>query len=412
MGGRKKRPWYDFVRNRLAPIYGGEGNVRPVLEDGSIHRTKSQAALLKDMRMADEIGNNRQFNVRQKRRWANLRAELVWARRLSPLAVLKYRCVPYDGQPSNAESCLRFFSSSPRLQQPMNRSKRSRGYYFTFCRMPTFGLAESKQIYDRIHSDGGNTVLLWIGGGFRSRKFPVTWQYNRDHKNIQADFVHELIDYGHRQGNQDTARLHAVSYDCVLTNTRLSIRYQQLRGRQYSRTASGLAKLSGIHCWDMRSTRRARSPQKFMLDYIREMFFDFYPNADGLMIESSDYAICFCSGCQGHSPTSVNSSSCARFPGMFCKARKPDATILVYPHYFPGQERSRVQCDCRKASVYDSRWALFFTPHSAHLDADLLRQAKTTIYWDTSPALKTPHQIQEGARTAAAQGIPGYVPIV
>src|ERR1051325_8164546 len=36
-----------------------------------------------------------------------------------------------------------------------------RGYYFTFCRMPTFGLAEWKQIYDRIHSDGGNTVLLW-----------------------------------------------------------------------------------------------------------------------------------------------------------------------------------------------------------------------------------------------------------
>src|ERR1044071_1932999 len=35
-----------------------------------------------------------------------------------------------------------------------------RGYYFTFCRMPTFGLAEWKQIYDRIHSDGGNTVLL------------------------------------------------------------------------------------------------------------------------------------------------------------------------------------------------------------------------------------------------------------
>src|SRR5207248_8749759 len=59
-----------------------------------------------------------------------------------------------------------------------------RGYYFTFGRMPTFGLAEWKQIYDRIHSDGGNTVLLWVGGGFRSRKFPVTWQYNRDHKNI------------------------------------------------------------------------------------------------------------------------------------------------------------------------------------------------------------------------------------
>ena len=46
---------------------------------------------------------------------------------------------------------------------------------------------------------------------------------------------------------------------------------------------------------------------------------------------------------------------------------------------------------------YDPRWALFFTPHSAHLDPDLLRQAKTTVYWDTSPALRSPRQIQEGA---------------
>ncbi len=48
-----------------------------------------------------------------------------------------------------------------------------RGYYSTFCRMPAFGSAEWKQIYDRIQSDGGNTVLLWsaadsVPGSFRS----------------------------------------------------------------------------------------------------------------------------------------------------------------------------------------------------------------------------------------------------
>src|SRR5438874_13552359 len=58
-----------------------------------------------------------------------------------------------------------------------------RGYYFTFCRMPALGLVEWKQIIDGIESDGGNTILLWVGGGFRSKKFPITWQYNRDHKN-------------------------------------------------------------------------------------------------------------------------------------------------------------------------------------------------------------------------------------
>jgi len=28
--------------------------------------------------------------------------------------------------------------------------------------------------------------------------------------------------------------------------------------------------------------------QQFLAEYVREMFFEFYPNADGLMIESSD----------------------------------------------------------------------------------------------------------------------------
>ena len=34
-----------------------------------------------------------------------------------------------------------------------------------------------------------------------------------------------------------------------------------------------------------------------MLEYAREMAFDFYPEADGLLIESSDYAICHCKDC-------------------------------------------------------------------------------------------------------------------
>ena len=34
-----------------------------------------------------------------------------------------------------------------------------------------------------------------------------------------------------------------------------------------------------------------------MREYIDEMVFDFYPNADGLLIESSDYAVCNCPEC-------------------------------------------------------------------------------------------------------------------
>src|SRR5689334_22394511 len=73
----------------------------------------------------------------------------------------------------------------------------TRGYYMTFMRMPTFGLPQWKQMIDCIHDDGGNTLLLWTGGGFKSKKFPITWKYNATHKNIEKDFVRELIEYAH-----------------------------------------------------------------------------------------------------------------------------------------------------------------------------------------------------------------------
>ena len=90
-----------------------------------------------------------------------------------------------------------------------------RGYYFTFCRMPTFGLPEWKRIFDEIHDDGGNTVILWVGGGFRSRLFPITWQYNLDHRNIQADFVRDLIDYAHTKQIRVLLGYTPFSYDGV-----------------------------------------------------------------------------------------------------------------------------------------------------------------------------------------------------
>src|SRR5690349_1209712 len=72
-----------------------------------------------------------------------------------------------------------------------------RGYYLTLMRMPTFGLDAWKQILDGIQADGGNLVILWVAGAFRSRRFPETWEYNRDHANIRHDFVRDLIDYAH-----------------------------------------------------------------------------------------------------------------------------------------------------------------------------------------------------------------------
>src|ERR1041385_7829101 len=72
-----------------------------------------------------------------------------------------------------------------------------RGYYTTFMRMPMFGLPEWKQMIDCMKDDGANFLILWTAGGFRSKRFPITWKYNADHKNVEHDYLRELIGYAH-----------------------------------------------------------------------------------------------------------------------------------------------------------------------------------------------------------------------
>ncbi len=264
-----------------------------------------------------------------------------------------------------------------------------RGYYFTFMRMPTYGLPQWKEIVDTVHQDGGNLILLWLGGGFRSKKFPITWEYNRDHKNIQEDFVRELIDYAHRKDIRILLALTPFSYDGV---NQYAFQHPELKAVQRDGKPVGL---NGIDCWGYALNPSRPAAQTFMLEYAREMLFDFYPNADGLMLESSDYAICYCPGCQGR--YYEREFQFVRAISQEVWSAKPEAMVLIYPHYFssgsvPGFE---VQGATQE---FDPRWTLFFTPHSAHLDSDLIRQARTSLYWDSSPAKKTPRQIQQGRR--------------
>ena len=48
-------------------------------------------------------------------------------------------------------------------------------------------------------------------------------------------------------------------------------------------------------------------------------------------------------------------------------AKKPGATIVVYPHYFSGAKVPGFDATAA-TKPFDPRWTLFFTPHSAHLD--------------------------------------------
>ncbi|MEK7995099.1 MAG: hypothetical protein AAB403_14935, partial [Planctomycetota bacterium] len=80
---RPQRSMEDFIRYRLATIYGSYQDAQTFVR---IVRSEERSlpALLKFMNVAGEISNNRHFNARQRRRWANLRAEV--ARRISLIA--------------------------------------------------------------------------------------------------------------------------------------------------------------------------------------------------------------------------------------------------------------------------------------------------------------------------------------
>jgi hypothetical protein len=251
------------------------------------------------------------------------------------------------------------------------------------------------------HDDGANVLLLWMGGGFRSKKFPITWKYNESHENIRQDFVRELIDHAHAKGIRVLLGFTPFGYDGA---NQYPLEHPELKAVQKNGKP---VDAFGIHAWGYNLCPSKEESQRFMLKYVREMLFDFYPNADGLMIESSDYAVCHCPDCTGRFFERE-----FRFVSQISRdvwERKPDATVIVYPHYFSGAAVPGL--DVKSATKpFDPRWTLFFTPHSTRLDPALLKQARTSLYWSEAPALGGPDAIRQGAQTARRFGFTGYVP--
>jgi hypothetical protein len=277
----------------------------------------------------------------------------------------------------------------------------TRGYYMTFMRMPTFGLPEWKEMTDCIARDGGNTLLLWTAGGFRSKKFPITWRYNQTHKNIENDFVRELIDYAHGKGIKVLLCFTPFAYDGV---NQYPLEHPELKARQKN---SEPANYWGMHSWGYNLCPSQPASQQFLLEYVREMFFEFYPKADGLMIESSDYAICYCADCRERF-FDREFQFVRRISDEVWRA-KPTATIVVYPHYFstrkvPGFDVSGAQ------QTFDPRWTLFFTPHSAHIETNLIAHSRGSIYSNEGLSLGTPPKIRDAIRLTHKNNITGYVP--
>jgi hypothetical protein len=276
-----------------------------------------------------------------------------------------------------------------------------RGYYITFMRMPTYDLADWRHVVDDIRDDGGNLLLLWVAGAFRSEKYPVTWRYNAEHENVRHDFVRELIAHAHARGIRVLLAFTPFGYDGV---NQWPLAHPELKA--VGKDGKPVAPF-GIGCWGYNLCPAREGSQQFMLGYVREMYFQFYPEADGLMIEASDYAICHCSSCGEHYYD--REFQFVRQISDEVWARKPGAMIVVYPHYFSG--KGVPGFDVRAARQgFDSRWILFFTPHSANLDPSLIKQARHSLWWDDSPALRRPADVRAGARRARDAGVTGYVP--
>ncbi len=278
-----------------------------------------------------------------------------------------------------------------------------RGYYLCFMRMPTFGLEVWREIIDGAAADGANTIILWLGGAFRSKKFPITWQWAKEHENVKADFGRELIAHAHRRGIKVLLGFTPFGYDGV---NQLPLEKPELKA--VSKDGKPVNEF-GIGCWGWNLCPAKTESQRFMREYAREMAFDFYPEADGLFIESSDYAICHCPDCGpkffDHEFAFVRDISNEVW------ARKPDATVVVYPHYFSGAKLRFAFAEATASKQpFDPRWTLFFTPHSAALEPSLIAKARGAWWWNEAPCRFDVANLRAGVKKARDAKCSGYVP--
>ncbi|QWF83800.1 hypothetical protein [Amycolatopsis sp. CA-230715] len=270
-----------------------------------------------------------------------------------------------------------------------------RGYYLTFCRIPTAGLATWKSIMDSFAEDGVEHVVLWMGGAFRSRRYPITWQYNRGHRNVRENFVGALIDYAHTLGIRILLGFTPYTYDGT---NQYAFERPDLKGLQAN---GSLARMQGIHSWGYNLNPTKPDAKRFMLDYVREMYFDFYPNADGLLIESSDIDICTGGDCGGAKHYYEIEYEFVRQISDEVWTHKPDADILVHPNYFVGGPNG--------ANLpYDKRWTIIFSPWTVNLD--LAAKVTKAYYFDLDVISQPPANVRASVRWVRDHGFAAYFP--
>ncbi len=291
----------------------------------------------------------------------------------------------------SAVTCLLALALHAQAQELLQESKGGdrfayRGYYFILSRNPSYGLPDYERILDRMAEDRANLLILWIGGGFPSKRFPETWDYNRDHRNCRGNFAGKAIDHAHRRGIKVLLGLTPFAYDGV---NRYGVAHPELGAMDVEGkpTVTG-----GIH-----SLGRGLCPSKpaardFMMGYSRELFDDFYPNADGFFLEHSDYGTCQCKECGGGAGLRKEWEFVEEI-SRHVWARKPEALLMIYPQY------------ATLGVEYDPQYVVFLAPHNQR-GAEKVKNPKVLWngYWDAGAFFK------DLCATAARSGYAGVIP--
>ncbi|MGQ9456485.1 MAG: hypothetical protein ACUVRS_11705 [Armatimonadota bacterium] len=266
---------------------------------------------------------------------------------------------------------------------------RIRGYYVIPSRNQFWGLDEWKKYVDCAVEDDCNFLIFWIAGSFRSAKYPETWSYNKAHRNIEENFYPAVIDYARSQGLEVVLGFTPYAYDGVAS---YASEHPELAGRNPD---GSIHRVKGIHDAGLWLCPAHTESREFMLEYVREMYFGFHPNADGLFIESSDYGHCQCPDCREH--YMEREWEFVRRISEEVWAKNPCARLVIYPLY-----------NQQGIARPDERFTLIFTPHSAHITQDVIRIPCDKIYWEGVSFSKF-NTVRRGARIAKENGMDGYV---
>lgn len=261
-----------------------------------------------------------------------------------------------------------------------------RGYYFILSRNPGYGLKDYELILDRMAEDRANTLILWIGGGFPSKRYPETWDYQKEHRNCKENFAGAAVDHAHERGIKVLLGLTPFAYDGV---NRYGAAHPELGAVD---PQGKPAVTGGIHSLGRGLCPSKPGAQEFMLGYARELFDDFYPNADGFFLEHSDYGICQCPECAGEKYLK-NEWRFVEAISTHVWGKKPGALMMIYPQY------------AGAGIEYDARYVIFLAPHNMK-DAEKVRNPKVlwTGYWDAGGFFK------DLCQRAAREGYAGVIP--